>query len=84
MRTIEERAFDLYKPAACTWQEALIKANEVGQSIGAKRLIELRVAYAGCFVAKYYMGSTRSGSNWIDNMKEVKVYDNTPYLKEGL
>ena len=75
------RCWDMYRPAWCTWEQALSLALAKKEELKAKRLIELRVAYAGCFVAKYYMGSQHINGQWIDQMQEVKVYDNTAYLE---
>lgn len=74
--------FNFYKPIACTLVEALKIAEELIPKLGAKALIELRIAYGGCIVAKYYMGSILKDGSWVDEMREVKIYDNTPYLKE--
>jgi hypothetical protein len=79
---MDGRIWLLYKPAQCTWEQAYALAMSTLEQIKAKRLIELRIAYAGCFVAKYYMGSQRVGDKWVDLMQEVKVYDNTPYLED--
>jgi hypothetical protein len=76
------RTWNLYRPVKCTWEQAYNIATATREKINAKALIELRIAYAGCYVAKYYMGSQRVGDQWIDLMQEVKVYDNTPYLED--
>jgi hypothetical protein len=72
--------FDFYTASACTWEDAYAKAQSLCRDMGGVRVVELRIAYGGCFVAKIYKGSTRRGDVWIDAMVEVKVYDNTPYV----
>jgi len=75
------RTWNMYRPAWCTWDQALMLARAKQEELGAKRLIGLRIAFAGCFIAKYYMGSQHVNGQWIDQMQEVKVYDNTEYLE---
>lgn len=82
MKIIKPRLWNMYLPGKCTWEEALVLAQAMREQLKAKRLIELRVAYAGCFVAKYYLGSQNIDGTWIDQMQEVKLYDNTAYLEE--
>lgn len=75
---------NFYKPEKCSWNEALSKAKKLTSEIGALRLIEIRVAYGGCFIAKYYMGSKLLNRKWIDSIIEIKIYDNTPFIPKDI
>src|SRR5574343_151200 len=75
-----------YTPKHCTWEQAIILASQVKEKIGAKRLINLRVARGGCFVARYLLGFSIAhainGGQVVDRMVEIKIYDNMPYLTQ--
>ena len=71
-----------YTPEKCNWKKAVILAEKMCKKIGAKKIINLRVARGGCFIARYLLEIKNIKGIECDSMVEVKIYDNIPYMEK--
>lgn len=70
-----------YSPAKCNWFQAVKLAEKMCKHIGAKKIINIRVARGGCFIARYLLAIKNIKGVEADFMCEIKIYDNMPYLR---
>jgi len=71
-----------YFPKKSNWNKAMKLAQRIKILIGAKEIINMRIARGGCFVARYYLGLKRVKGIECDSMCEIKIYDNIPYMEK--
>jgi len=71
-----------YTPEKCNWQRAIKLAEKMRKQIGAKKIINLRVARGGCFIARYLLEIKNIKGIEADFMCEIKIYDNIPYMEK--
>ena len=65
-----------YMPKNTNYSAILDKAEAIGKQINANKMIDLRIARGGCFVARYYIKTAKIKGIEVDLMYEVKIYDN--------
>ncbi len=63
------------------WEEVMHISLSIGKTI-KKKLVDLRIARGGCFIAKYFTGSIIVNGENSDMFQEIKIYDNLKYYKE--
>jgi hypothetical protein len=65
-----------YMPKNTNYLAILDKAEVIRKNLKAIRMIDLRIARGGCFVARYYIKTVKIKGIEVDRMYEVKIYDN--------
>jgi hypoxanthine phosphoribosyltransferase len=70
-----------YTPEKCNWKKAVKLAEKMCKKIKAKKIINLRIARGGCYVARFLIDIKEINGIEQDICTEVKVYDNMPYLR---
>jgi hypothetical protein len=69
----------MYEPKNIDYDEVFKRAGLIQKKIKAKKIIDIRIARRGCFIARFYMKTIIVNGIEVDVMNEVKLHDN---LKE--